>query len=89
MESKWRLNRWLLGLSPSTNALYARYLPSPSFYVTNFGARASNIAVFLQIVLPPPSSPDFGLMVLNFYSGVKPHGGGSPFPYGFSVESDH
>lgn len=90
MESKWRLNRWLLGVgSDYPGILYARVL-GPDFPVY---VRSSPPGDFFYTVgmfsVQPFEVSDFPLIFQVLNTTLKPDGPFQPFPYGLPVESDH
>jgi hypothetical protein len=82
------LNKWALGLSNSPTDLFARFLATPQYILTSGGSKLSGTAVIISITTPGPGLLDYGQMYISVFSGTKPHGPGSGFPYGFLVEPD-
>jgi hypothetical protein len=88
LESRWLINRVLLGLSQIPHGVkLARLLGTEPLYgYVQSGDRASGICnVFVYVTDPLVSGQQ-----PNFTNTVdKPDGAGSPFPYGFATEPDH
>lgn len=89
MESKWRLNHWLLGLGDDDRALYARALDFEFPFYLRWARGSGSLYQVGHVTVQPGEVSDFPLFfVTDSEHAVPPPPFGS-FPFGWHVESDH
>jgi len=90
LESKWRLNRWLLGFNDDApGILYARLLGTVFPFWVRSTPPGTPVYTVGTISTEPPGVPDVEQVFGVISTPLKPLGPFQPFPYGLAVEPDH